>query len=310
MPGFNFHYFENDVHPSCQGSLTQEQFRRILDSILQRYTMVSPAQFLLDVCAGSCDEKEACLTFDCGLKSQYDVALPVLKEYGLQAFWLLYTGMLNGGVVRVEQYHHFRFVCFDQIDQFYQTFFGNLQALFPDDYAAWVSRFEASGYLLWSSYYTHEDRLYKYLRDRVLPPGQFDLVMLTMMEQKGYDVEQYRSRLWLNREQIRQLSDDGHIIGMHTHTHPNEIGALPYDQQLWEYQTNQSILRQITERPVLCMSHPCNSYNEDTIEVLKRLGVKLGFRADNQGLCRSALEVPRIDHATWIQKMKEQNLWP
>ena len=53
------------------------------------------------------------------------------------------------------------------------------------------------------------------------------------------------------------------------------------------------------------MSHPCGSYNKDTLEVLKELGVDLGFKQimtieKEKGMKKinnSSLEVARIDHA-------------
>ena len=43
------------------------------------------------------------------------------------------------------------------------------------------------------------------------------------------------------------------------------------------------------------MSHPCNSYNKNTIKILKKMKIKVGFKADNNNLPYSKLELPRID---------------
>ena len=307
--GFTFHYFQNEIHVPCQGSLTAQQLAWILRRLRESFTLVSPQQFLEDVRRRKEDPAELCLCFDCGLKSQYDIALPVLEEFGLKAFWFLYTSVLDGGIVTVEQVHHFRFSCFASVDRFYSVFFQAAADRLSDRFDSALSAFRRSGYLNWAPFYTEEDRLFKYLRDRVMTEEEFHAVLQRMMREAGYEVEAYRDLLWLSRDEVRHLSDTGHVIGMHTHTHPNEIGKLPYEAQLREYGTCQKILREITGQPVVSMSHPCNSYSGDTLRVLRELGVEAGFRADQDPRYRSALELPRIDHAAWIRQQKESVLW-
>ena len=53
------------------------------------------------------------------------------------------------------------------------------------------------------------------------------------------------------------------------------------------------------------MSHPCGSYNNDTLEILKELGIELGFKQimtieKMKGMKKvnnSFLEIARQDHA-------------
>jgi hypothetical protein len=53
------------------------------------------------------------------------------------------------------------------------------------------------------------------------------------------------------------------------------------------------------------MSHPCNSYNADTIAVLRDLGIEQGFCSNmSHGPARSAFEIPREDHANILAAMK------
>ena len=59
------------------------------------------------------------------------------------------------------------------------------------------------------------------------------------------------------------------------------------------------------------MSHPCGSYNIDTLEILKELGVELGFKhimtiEPEKGMKKinnSFLEIQRQDHANIIKIM-------
>jgi hypothetical protein len=54
------------------------------------------------------------------------------------------------------------------------------------------------------------------------------------------------------------------------------------------------------------MSHPCNSYAIETIAILEKLGIRLGFRANMAaGPNRSGMEYPREDHANLLRMMKQ-----
>ena len=61
------------------------------------------------------------------------------------------------------------------------------------------------------------------------------------------------------------------------------------------------------------MSHPCGSYNYDTLEILKELGIELGFKQimtvePKKGMTKinnSLLEIARHNHAH-IYKMMNQ----
>jgi hypothetical protein len=37
--------------------------------------------------------------------------------------------------------------------------------------------------------------------------------------------------LWITPEQVRQLHRCGHVIGLHSHTHPTRLNRLPPTQQ-------------------------------------------------------------------------------
>ena len=48
-----------------------------------------------------------------------------------------------------------------------------------------------------------------------------------------------------------------------------------------EYEKSLSLISHILNKPkneIKCMSHPCGSYNNDTLEILKGLGIELGFK--------------------------------
>lgn len=103
--------------------------------------------------------------------------------------------------------------------------------------------------------------------------------------------------LWMNSKDIINLKRTGHIIGLHSHTHPTRMAEKSYPFQNENYKKNKRLLEHIVGEDIICMSHPCNSYNNETIDILTKLGIKLGFRANLKNFGNSNLEIPRIDHS-------------
>ena len=53
------------------------------------------------------------------------------------------------------------------------------------------------------------------------------------------------------------------------------------------------------------MSHPCGNYNKNSIKILKKKGIKIGFRADlSEKRIKSSLEIAREDHADLLNRLK------
>ena len=65
------------------------------------------------------------------------------------------------------------------------------------------------------------------------------------------------------------------------HTHPTSLENLDIKLQKYEYQKNQSVLSNILNietKQINSMSHPCGSYNIETLETLMHMGIEVGFK--------------------------------
>jgi peptidoglycan/xylan/chitin deacetylase (PgdA/CDA1 family) len=162
--------------------------------------------------------------------------------------------------------------------------------------------FKADQYLKDFTFYTSNDRRFRFVRDRVLGPEKYNNIMDSMLDAADFDRRTTGRQLWMTEAMLRELANDGHIIGLHSHTHPTNLAALDRNDQLTEYQKSKARLTEIIGSEPITMSHPCNSYNRDTIDVLKELGIKIGFRA-NMAMTEvpSDFELPREDHANILK---------
>lgn len=78
---------------------------------------------------------------------------------------------------------------------------------------------------------------------------------------------------FLTSDQIRDLSNRGHIIGSHSHSHPQNISILPKCDIFNEWKTSISILSSILGKPVSIASIPNGYESRNVILCAKEVGI-------------------------------------
>ena len=82
---------------------------------------------------------------------------------------------------------------------------------------------------------------------------------------------------YMSKEQVKQLSDEGHTIGSHTYDHKN---TKTYVDKDWEEQVAKPSkqLQAITGKPVEYFAYPFGLWNKEAIAGLKKYGFKSVFQ--------------------------------
>lgn len=296
-PPVMFHHFTNEDYPAGQGALSANDFERMLHFI-GLDNLLPAEEWLAAYLSGKLKPHQRCLTFDDALKCQYLIARPVMEAHGLTGFFFVYSSVFEGNLERLEVYRYFRDAYFDSIEDFYTAFD---QALSTSHYASEAEEalkgFDPASYLADFSFYTQGDRHFRYLRDKVLGPVAYNALMDQLLDAYGLKPEALHHKLWMTDADLKQLRQNGHVVGLHSHSHPTCLEQLPVEQQEWEYRENIAHLTQVLGQPPTTVAHPCNSYNAATLTLLKTLGIRVGFRSNTKPGFTSPLELPREDHA-------------
>lgn len=301
-----FHHFHDKTkHIKGQGSISSEELNSLLDYYGNTHNIISADDFISRSQEGTLSDSDVCITFDDCLLCQYDIELPVLERRGIKAFWFVYTSPFDGVIEKLEVYHHFRFSKFSDIEEFYGAFFRSASALCDKADDA-LKQFNPDEYAKDSPFYTPNDKRFRYLRDKILGEELYNSIMDRMIQEHNYDVAGNSELLWMKRENIEDLHARGHIIGLHSHTHNTLMASKPREWQMNEYSMNKKLVETITGGKAVSASYPCNSYNSDTLEIMRSLGIQIAFRANmsNKVIEGSSLEYPREDHANIIRMMK------
>ena len=130
--------------------------------------------------------------------------------------------------------------------------------------------------------------------------------MNKLMNKCCYNQEAASKNLWMSNENIQELHRNGHIIGLHSYSHPTTLHTLSSKKQELEYGMNFDHLSSILKDKPIAMSHPCGNYNKHTFRILNKLGIRIGFRSNNSiRSIKSKFEIPRNDHANVFKDMKK-----
>lgn len=295
--GLMFHHFHNQDHPYIQGALDAKQMDEIIIWLKNNFNLVRAQEWHRLAVSDALSPEHVCLTFDDGLKSQVDIAAPILKAHDLTGFWFTYTSQLVGEIGKLELYRYYRNVAFSSVDDFYDAFYvAANQAGYAADIEEARTTPAARAHYQHYKFYSDADRFFRYVRDHVLKPERYNRIMDLMIANSDFDVANILSLMLASRADMKALADDGHIFGLHSHTHPTNIAAMNYAEQNEEYTKSKGILEGILGEAITCAAYPNNSYNDDSLEIMRALKIEYAFRADMvSGL--SNLEIPRIDHA-------------
>ena len=123
--GIMFHHFYNEKTIRGQGAISADELKKIIDFYGSR--ILSAEHWLEKAKENKLTDSDICLTFDDNLLCQYEIALPILEEYSLTAFWFVYSSVLDGGIENLELFRKFRTKYFSTIDDFYNSFYNILE---------------------------------------------------------------------------------------------------------------------------------------------------------------------------------------
>ena len=310
--GIMFHHFHDDgIHTKGQGSIDKDDFYKMINFI-GRNNILDADIFFEKFKNNKLKEKEVCLTFDDGIKCQIDVALPILEELKIKSFFFVYTSMFEGKPDNLEIFRYFRMNYFNNVDEFYNSFYQvldkDLKTFFEDN----NDKIKATKIKF--PHYSIEDIKFRLVRDIFLTKSQYEETMLLMIKEKQFNYKDFFKKLFFQKDDLKTLDSLGHLVGLHSHNHPTLLEKLNYDEQKDEYEKCLSSISNILDKPkneIKYMSHPCGSYNKDTFEILKELGIELGFKQimtiePEKGMKKinnSFLEIARQDQAEIVKRM-------
>ena len=116
--------------------------------------------------------------------------------------------------------------------------------------------------------------------------GKSSMVIANMIEEYGWrghffiTTSMIDSKNFLSKREIKELHQRGHIIGSHSHTHPDIFYNLSYKDMLKEWEISRDILSEIIDDRVYCASIPGGEMNFNSQVSAHEAGFKFLFTSE------------------------------
>ena len=310
--GIMFHHFhDNEKHKKSQGSISEDDFYKLI-KFIGRKNILDADVFFDRYKQHKLKDNDVCLTFDDSIKCQIDVALPVLEELKIKSFFFVYSSIFEGKPDYLEIFRYFRMSYYNSIEEFYESFYKILDKDLEYFFLKNKKKIKLAKNKF--HFYSYEDIKFRLVRDFFLNKKEYENAMFLLIKEKQIDYKILFKNLFFNKRDLSKLNSLGHLIGLHSHNHPTLLENLSYDEQKNEYNKCLNIISEILNKPkheIKCMSHPCGSYNQDTLKILNELGIELGFKQimdveiekGMKKINNSSLEIARQDHSEIFKRM-------
>ena len=249
-------------------------FRWQMEVLARCFNVLPLSQALKLLDAGRLPPRAVCVTFDDGYRSVHDLALPVLKEFGLPATVFVTSGFLDGGTMWNDRIiTAVQSMKSDQLDM--SDFgFGLLPLRSLDDRIATSARLT-------------EDAKY-------LPPVERTRLVEHLEAQVGSPAR----GLMLTPDMVVNLDRSGVEIGAHTVTHPI-LTSLDGNSARAEIVGSKEYLEALLGKPVPLFAYPNGKvgvdYDASHISILRENGFAAAFTTAIGAITRSQdrFQLPR-----------------
>lgn len=252
----NYHYIRENFdlpYPSIFG-IRPDAFRRQLETLGQWGSFVSQESILQSIRGQKpLPEKAFIITFDDGLKEQYQIALPILKELGIPAIFFVNPRVFEEAhVLGVHKIHQLRSVVAPsllkkKIEDF----------IFSQDQGKQLGSYQEKA-LIHYKYDKAEISELKYLLNFVLESSERQQLIDTAFHETFSSEEEVNNSLYMEQKQLKNLYDLG-FLGSHSFEH-FPIGTLSRNEQDFQVRQSQKYFTKLLGSPLPSFSYPYGSY--------------------------------------------------
>lgn len=278
----NHHYVADEAPESPRAIFptTVAELEREVELLARVFEFVSRDE-LLAAARGDAElpRRSCAITFDDGLRCQYEVALPALDRLGVPAtFFVPSLPLAEGRALAVHRIHELR------------QRLGDEELLARVGAEAVDERQARAMY----RYDTAASARVKYLLNIALEPAERDRLLDELLG----DDPAFAERLYLTREQVADLEARG-LLGAHSHAHL-PLSRLGPDELRRDLQQNAEVLERIAGRRPRAISYPYGTPDAVTPQVAAAAaaaGFEVGFTMEpalNRSL-EQPLLLARID---------------
>lgn len=261
---FNYHRIGDEATSQFDPNIfscTAEQFEQHIKFYKAEFTVISVDELIIKMNSNDpMDKKYAVITFDDGYIDNYSIAFPILKKHNCTAAFYIATGYVNSPQIP----------WWDEIAWIIRH--CNKKSI---QLSNWPKPIDIStGTII--------EKIRAILREFKLDESRSMADKITELEticQCQFNEQIKETQLFINWQQIKEMSENGMHIGSHSMSH-NILSHLSVQEQTLELQQSKIELEQQLNEKITSLAYPVGnstSFSEDTMNVAKEAGYELAF---------------------------------
>lgn len=267
----NYHYIRNNYKAKYQSifGVTPIEFRNQLISLKNQGVFIKPSDLINNI-NEVLESKENCLfiTFDDGLKEQFDLALPILNELNIEA--IFFVNSMNFEERRISTVHKIHL-----LRSIISTseFLGKLNHIKNLEFSIEEKNRAKKIYI----YDEEESAVLKYILNFKLSFEQQESIIESVFS-NYFNEDEMLNRLYMTEDNIKDLAKNN-CLGSHTHSH-YPLGLLDLNTIKFELSNSKTFLEKLTDSNIDILSYP---YGTDEVctdivaAIAKKQGYRIGF---------------------------------
>jgi len=301
-----YHYvrdLKNSRYPEIKGCDVRLFKEQIV--FLKKYYNFPTVEEIIDAYYNNKElpEKSALLTFDDAYKDHFEYVFPILEHEHIQgAFYPPVKAVTEHTVLDVNKIH---FILASTPADKFDKLLNEIKLLldrYRDEYQLESYDYYFNKLATFDRFDTKEVLFFKRLLQVELPEKLRNLMTDELFVKiVGIDESAFSRELYMSIDQIKCMVDCGMHIGSHGYDH-YWLSSLPKEKQEFEIAKSIEFIDMVggdSENWTIC--YPYGDYNQDTIDLLKQHGCKMGLctKVDvatlGSDLKDSIFKLPRLD---------------
>ena len=284
MNVYMFHYIHKEDNGYKYYSL--ERFEKIIKTLASNNNILDLNEFNRRLRKNKLSSKDVLLTFDDGTIDHYENVYPILKRNNVSGTFFICNDSLNGNGLIPNKIHkllaNVKFeLLFSQFKKIYDELIESENIILEPEKASHFDNNE-------------NVRLFKQALQYRLPERTRNLIIkeLYQMNNITFNCSDY----YITMDNIKEMQNNGMHFGLHTKTHKH-LEYLEYGEQEEEIIKNIHLFKDNNLfHGTVAFAYPYGSFNENTIEILRKQNIDIAFLADNrQNRELDVYKLPRID---------------
>lgn len=271
----NFHYVGMPAFPHAGiHGLTEEDFRSAVTTLASRYELVSLAEVVRLAAMDGVVESDLCLiTFDDGLRCQFDAALPILDELNAPAAFFVSAGPLRDRVASTIHKLHWARANFgdEAVAATIRDLAGDKTIALPQRDASIADKARDA-----YRYDSTDSALLKFTMNYMLSESDAQKVVNELFSKERTPDSDFIPNLYMSADAVREIGKRG-SLGSHAVSH-RPLAGMTVDAVETELRVSKEFLEDIAGCAVDVVSYPLGNMSAVSHEVGRVAGA-CGYRA-------------------------------